>query len=33
VAIVLLLFFVYLLAVGAFGGTTSVTTETGPIGP
>jgi hypothetical protein len=33
VAIVLLAFAFYLIAVGAFGGTTEVTTETGPIGP
>jgi hypothetical protein len=32
-AVVLLVFVVYLLAVGAFGGTTDVTTDTGPIGP
>lgn len=32
-ASVLLVFVFYLLAVGAFGGTTNVTTETGPIGP
>jgi hypothetical protein len=32
-AIVLLVFAFYLIAVGALGGTTEVTTETGPIGP
>jgi hypothetical protein len=32
-AIVLLTCAIYLVAIGAFGGITEVTTETGPIGP